>query len=335
MKKFFLFALMCSVACIGHSQIKVNGTGNVAMGGGEALEALNGVENQDSLTTLTVYGYGKTGVGGRIAFGNSAAPQALHVMIGEAQNNKGRLWLQGGDGVCFTTGAHATDTIFSYNTLKNRKFNFNCDVQLGGLSVASNRHARKNVTAAEDILPSLERVQVVNYSTQKGEAPLHYGVDINSLQEAFPGLVQVDAKGNDYVDYASLIPVLLQSIKELKAQVSALQGMNQSPQLAPSTSPAGVNPALQNEMGRAKLYQNVPNPFRSSTEIGYSLPQNVVKGELVVTDMQGKVVEKIELKERGVHSVTLQGYGLTEGMYMFSLIADGQVVESKKMILTQ
>lgn len=334
MKKELLLALLCSVAFIGHSQIKVNSNGNVAMGGGEALETLSSAENQDSLTTLTVYGYGKNGTGGRIAFGNLAPLNTSRVMIGEVMNTKGKLWLQGSDGVCFTTGNYANDTVFSYSTQSGKKFNFNCNVQLNGLSVASDQQARRNVATAENVLPSLNQVQVVNYATHEGEAPQYYGIDVNSLQESFPGLVQYDAQGNSYIDYASLVPVLLQSIKELQTQVSAMLGVDQSPRRAPS-SPSGVGSALQNEVGGAKLYQNTPNPFISSTEIRYSLPQSVVSGTLAITDMQGKVIEKIELKDRGEHSVTLQNHGLVEGLYMCSLIADGKVVETRKMILSK
>lgn len=77
MKTTILFALLCSVACMSHSQIKVNSTGNVAMGGGDALETLSNAQNQDSLTALTVYGYGGKGAGGRIAFGNPATSSTL------------------------------------------------------------------------------------------------------------------------------------------------------------------------------------------------------------------------------------------------------------------
>ncbi len=334
MKTTILFALLCSVACMSHSQIKVNSTGNVAMGGGDALETLSNAQNQDSLTALTVYGYGGKGAGGRIAFGNPATSSTLHVMIGEAPNAKGKLWLQGSDGMCFTTGVHATDTVFSYNAQSDKKFNFNCSIQTNGLSVASNQQERHNAATAEDVLQSIGQVQVVNYATKKGETPHFYGIDTNSLQEAFPGIVQADAKGNSYIDFASLVPVLLQSIKELQAQVAALQAVNQSPQLAPA-SPSGVGTTLQNELGGARLFQNTPNPFNSSTEIAYSLPQSVHVAAILITDMQGKAVERIELKDRGEHSVTLQGHSLVGGLYMCSLIADGKVVETRKMIVNK
>lgn len=53
------------------------------------------------------------------------------------------------------------------------------------------------------------------------------------------------------------------------------------------------------------------------------------------TARTGKQIEKIRINERGLGSVTIQGSGLSAGMYLYSLIADGEEVATKRMILTK
>ena len=38
---------------------------------------------------------------------------------------------------------------------------------------------------------------------------------------------------------------------------------------------------------------------------------------------------------RGAGSVTISGSSLSAGMYVYTLVADGQIVDSKRMILTE
>ena len=46
-------------------------------------------------------------------------------------------------------------------------------------------------------------------------------------------------------------------------------------------------------------------------------------------------MKKFTLTERGENFLTIEGYELTPGMYLYALIADGQEVDIKRMILTE
>jgi len=82
------------------------------------------------------------------------------------------------------------------------------------------------------------------------------------------------------------------------------------------------------------LYQNSPNPFSVSTKIEYYLPADVQKATIYIYDMNGTQLKSIPLNQKGNGSITINGNELKAGMYMYSLIADGQVVDTKRMILT-
>ena len=51
--------------------------------------------------------------------------------------------------------------------------------------------------------------------------------------------------------------------------------------------------------------------------------------------MSGKQIRKIQISERGTSAISVTAADLSEGMYLYSLIADGMIVNTKKMILTK
>jgi hypothetical protein len=83
------------------------------------------------------------------------------------------------------------------------------------------------------------------------------------------------------------------------------------------------------------LAQNIPNPFSESTVINLQLPASLAKAYLFLYNMQGTQIMKFEIIERGLTAVTIEGYALNAGMYLYTLIADGKEVDTKKMILTK
>lgn len=80
------------------------------------------------------------------------------------------------------------------------------------------------------------------------------------------------------------------------------------------------------------LNQNFPNPFNPSTVINYDVP---VKGKiaLVVYDVIGNTVAELvnEVKEPGRYNVNFDASGLSSGLYIYQLKANG-FVSSKKMM---
>ena len=50
----------------------------------------------------------------------------------------------------------------------------------------------------------------------------YYALDVNAVKQSFPALIIEDAKGNEYVNYTQLVPILVQAIKELKTELDDL-----------------------------------------------------------------------------------------------------------------
>jgi hypothetical protein len=86
----------------------------------------------------------------------------------------------------------------------------------------------------------------------------------------------------------------------------------------------------------SKLYQNSPNPFNPATSISYKLK---VAGytDIKVFDLTGKEVASLVNKSQspGEYSVTFDGSALSSGMYFYSLLVNGSVVETKRLMLVK
>lgn len=80
------------------------------------------------------------------------------------------------------------------------------------------------------------------------------------------------------------------------------------------------------------LNQNVPNPFAEQTTITYNVPASVEKAQLIFFNANGQVIQTVDIKTRGKGKVNVFASDLSSGLYHYTLVADGKVVDSKKMV---
>jgi trimeric autotransporter adhesin len=81
------------------------------------------------------------------------------------------------------------------------------------------------------------------------------------------------------------------------------------------------------------LEQNMPNPFNEHTLIRYYLPENSGEAHIIITDMRGIRVRSFEINERGQGQVIISSESLPTGTYVYSLMVNNRVVDSKRMVL--
>ena len=161
----------------------------------------------------------------------------------------------------------------------------------------------------------------------------HYGISVDGLREAFPDLVYEDQKGNPCINYIEMIPLLVHCIGELKAEVARLEAIasgKANMQKAPAATGMEETAAVV-----AALGQNEPNPFTENTEIAYVLPGDARSAALYIYDMNGAQIDAFPITSGGAGTITVEGGRLEAGMYLYSLMADGKVIDTKRMILTK
>lgn len=87
-------------------------------------------------------------------------------------------------------------------------------------------------------------------------------------------------------------------------------------------------------LGSEILSQNSPNPFTNETTISYSIPASVTNASIEVYDMVGRKVATYSISNESESSLKITSSELSAGMYIYSIIGDGKVMESKRMIMT-
>ena len=164
----------------------------------------------------------------------------------------------------------------------------------------------------------------------------HYALSAEELEEVYPELVYECEDGSKKVNYLELIPILVQSINELNAKIAELEGGgngNVELMARDRGNATGIDALDDTEV--LSLAQNKPNPFSERTTIEVTIPESTTNAALFIYDMNGKQVKQINITERGKTNVSITSEGLEPGMFLYSLIADGKIVSTKKMILTK
>ena len=172
---------------------------------------------------------------------------------------------------------------------------------------------------------------------------VRYGLAADQLKNVFPELVYEDEMGNVSINYIEMVPLLVQSINELQSRIDVLEQNNVAPRAKlpvdemtiKSRHDASSISTMEEATDIISLSQNDPNPFCDKTTITVNIPESVTTAALFFYDMSGKQVDKRIFIERGSSSLSVTSSDLTKGMYIYSLIADGKVISTRKMIHTK
>lgn len=159
----------------------------------------------------------------------------------------------------------------------------------------------------------------------------HYGLDTDELETLFPDLVYENEDGSKSINYVEMVPILVQVINELSTRLAVIESGNAGSKRAISPT---IDIASTNEkVTLLNLGQNKPNPFGETTSIPVSVPEDVKSAFLYVYNLNGSKVAQVDIATRGKTSVSLSAANLSEGMYLYSLVADGKIVQTRRMIV--
>lgn len=233
-----------------------------------------------------------------------------------------------------------------------------------GLYIGSDAQLKLNVTTETNALARILQVRPVTYNfdvSQYKELNLspekQHGFIAQELARIFPEAVKesrysipgsdgIESSSKTFlaVNYPGLISILFRGIQEQQAQIETLRQTIIAANTVPTTPETGRGTQGANrqvvtsngtfEVSKFSLAQNTPNPFSSSTTIRYTMPDGLRNGVIAVFDLTGKMIMQFNGLS-GRSQVTIDGNALQAGMYIYTLLAEGQEVISKKMILTR
>lgn len=150
------------------------------------------------------------------------------------------------------------------------------------------------------------------------------------IQEQQIELTQKDSIISNLNDRLTQLENCLSNLLPALCQANQM-AIQQTPQETQEYLEKTINITLSNR-NNIVLNQNVPNPFAESTVISYSIPSTVQKAQIHFYDGQGKLINSVEITERGNGQLNVFANDISTGFYTYSLVADGQVVATKRMV---
>ncbi|MBW6481680.1 MAG: tail fiber domain-containing protein [Vicingaceae bacterium] len=229
-------------------------------------------------------------------------------------------------------------------------------------STLSDQTVKTNVQTLNGSLAKVKQMRGVSYawstSAQNNmelDSLEHIGFIAQEVAAVEPLLTFVDDSSLVHVNYDRVAPLLVESVKELDEKIIAKDsiindlearlayleaciesanicaGNNRTTNNEPTNYRATQSVKLEN-LNAIILDQNLPNPFAESTQINYVLPDDVMNAKMLFYDMNGRIINEVNINERGNGTLTVYGENLEKGIYTYSLIADGKLIATKKMV---
>jgi trimeric autotransporter adhesin len=217
----------------------------------------------------------------------------------------------------------------------------------GSWTVASDKKLKKDIQPFQDGLKEIEQIKPV-WFRYNGKAGLptdkkFVGVIAQEMQKIAPHTIgefsyeTEDGQSETYLDYDAnaLTYILVNAVKELNTlaqqQTQEIKRLQEEIAILKQGGAQHRNP----EGSTARLYQNFPNPYATSTVIKYFVPEKISAAQLRVISATGQEVFFSELMGRGEGEIEISSQILSAGSYVYQLIIDGTVVDNKKMVLSK
>ncbi len=225
----------------------------------------------------------------------------------------------------------------------------------GFWSNSSDRRLKKDIEDYKDGLQELLQIRPVwyRYNGKFGLPPeeRYVGVIAQEIQEVAPYTVtpymetdEETGESGEYLSYnGTAVTYMLvnavqeqqKTIEEQQTEIEELKKLIYS--LLENKDSGSSNPQLNEQatsLTDAQLFPNQPNPFTEKTLIRYYIPEGSVKSEIRITSLAGKVIKAVPVQATGEGQLTVNAQSLSAGTYLYSLLVDGELIATEKMVLT-
>ncbi len=234
-----------------------------------------------------------------------------------------------------------------------------------GFWSTSDQNLKQNINAIENPSQILSSINPTEYNFRSEEYPqmslpagVHYGVMAQELEEVLPGLVteairpaEFDSLGNmisaavqfKAVNYTELIPILIAGFKEQQSQIQSLQeqingccsaqGGADAQGMQTGGTPQHQQSVTLTNTDKPMLGFASPNPNKGEVAVDYYIPENTAGvSEVLFTDALGRPVQTVRITNKGNGRLNIDTANLAAGQYQYTLIVDGEIIATRKMI---
>ncbi len=143
-------------------------------------------------------------------------------------------------------------------------------------------------------------------------------------EEEIPTIDGDDAQ-SQLDEHLAMIQQLQQELQELKGLTSHQELVNR------------IEVDLENsvELEEAYISQNMPNPTNSEAIIKYYLPENSGNAIVRFFSLSGQVMKEVDLENKGQGEIKVNLHRMATGSYMYALIVDGELIDTKTMVVVK
>jgi hypothetical protein len=248
---------------------------------------------------------------------------------------------------------------------------FNGDVvRTGTDNFTSDINLKENIDSVYNAITIINQLKPKTFTYKNTSFPsmnlptgMQYGLIAQEVETIMPELVNENVHPAVYdstgavihaavnfksLEYQQLIPLLLKGIQEqqrtisdlntrltnLENCISNLNLCDGSHAASPSTNDAASSQQVNlKDLQAVILDQNVPNPFAEQTTITYTLIENTQKAQMLFYNAAGKLIHSVELATKaGKGELNVFGNDLSNGIYTYTLVVDGKIIDTKRMV---
>ncbi len=206
-----------------------------------------------------------------------------------------------------------------------------------GSYIHSDSSFKKEIREIPDALNKVKALEGVYYKLNYADSMAVFNSDENQIgliaqqvEKVVPEVVKTMHDGTKAVAYQNLVALLIEAVKEQQIQIEELKSNSFK-----STSSPGNTTQNSSSDNNNVLFQNHPNPFNTKTTIQYSVSSVSDNTKIHIFNMQGTLIKTYKVLNKGTGQITINASELKAGMYMYSLIVNGKLIDTKRMILTR
>lgn len=231
-------------------------------------------------------------------------------------------------------------------------YSLNAEYLYGVHVTESDKNLKKNIQPLYDALPIINKLKPVSFDYDidysgveetnvrtKLEATdkNRLGFIAQEVREILPqSILTKEPDSTLGIRMDDFIPLLVKGMQEQSARIDSLVSVIEKLKSSQGSLKVAQITGVEGEIKTGtKLFQNAPNPFSERTSIRFEIPTTIQNAQLQIYNMNGTLLKSIFVNQRGEGNVTINANEFSAGMYLYSLITDGKIVDTKQMLLTE